>query len=107
TEVDKLEAQVRGILDFARPFEPTLEPVDLPSLLSSLLRTLSARLVASHVIAETDLPADLPHVQADRAHFGQALLEIIGNACDAMPDRGRITIAARVHRQRRRRCRIT
>jgi len=59
------------------------------------------------VVAVTDLPADLPGVQADRAHFGQALLEIISNACDAMPDGGCVTIAARVEGHGRRRVRVT
>lgn len=106
-EVDKLEAQVRGILDFARPFEPTLEPVDLGGVLSPLLRTLFARLDANHIVAETDLPRDLPPVRADRAHLGQALLEILGNACDAMPDGGRITIAARLDPEQPRTIRLT
>jgi len=93
--VDKLEAQVRGILDFARPFEPRLEPLELPGLARSVLDTAAARLEASRLTVSLDLPSSLPRVLADRAHLTQAMQELVGNAIDAMPHGGRITIDAR------------
>ena len=95
TEVYKLEAQVRGILDFARPFEPRLEPVDVPVLVASLLDTLGPRLAQAHVSAGVSMPPGLPPVLADHAHLSQALHELLGNAVDAMPGGGRLTVAAR------------
>lgn len=93
--VDKLEAQVRGILDFARPFEPRLEPVELPALTRSVLAAAAARLEASRVTVALDLPPSLPPVLADRAHLAQAMQELLSNAIDAMPQGGRLTIDAR------------
>src|SRR5262245_7459369 len=93
--VDKLEAQVRGILDFARPFEPRLEPLDLPALARSVLDAAAARLEAARVTVALDLPPALPRVLGDRAHLTQAMQELVGNAIDAMPGGGRITIDAR------------
>jgi signal transduction histidine kinase len=92
-EVDKLESQVRGILDFARPFEPRLEPVDVPALVGSLLDTLAPRLAQAKVAVDVTTAPSLPPVLADRAHLGQALHELLGNAIDAMPGGGRVTIA--------------
>ena len=94
--VDKLEAQVRGILDFARPFEPHLEPLELPALARSVLDAVAARLEASSVTVALDLPPSLPRVFADPAHLAQAMQELLGNAIDAMPQGGRVTIDARV-----------
>lgn len=97
TEVDKLEAQVRGILDFARPFEPHLEPVALDVTVASVLATLGARMTAAGVETVVDVPPSLPAVAADRAHLGQVLHELAGNALDVMPHGGRLTIAARAN----------
>jgi two-component system, NtrC family, sensor histidine kinase HydH len=94
TEVDKLEAQVRGILDFARPFEPRLEAVDVLALVGSTLDTLRARLEEARVTVDVSAAPDLPHVLADRAHLGQALHELLANAIDAMPDGGHVSIEA-------------
>ncbi len=94
TEVDKLEAQARGILDFARPFEPHLEPVALDDAVASVLATLGARMRAAGVDAVVDVAPSLPRVAADRAHLGQVLHELAGNALDMMPAGGRLTVAA-------------
>jgi len=93
-EVDKLEGHVRGILDFARPFEPRPEAVDVAALVGSLADTLAPRLADAGVRLVVEVPADLPPPWADRAHLGQALHELVANAIDAMPTGGEITIAA-------------
>ncbi|TMA37747.1 MAG: GAF domain-containing protein [Deltaproteobacteria bacterium] len=93
-EVDKLEAHVRGILDFTRPFEPHLEPTHLPALVGALLRTLAPRLEAGGVTVEVDVPGDVPLVRADPTHLGQVLQELVVNAIEAMGPGGRITISA-------------
>ena len=84
-EIDKLEAQVRGILDFARPFEPRLEPTDLGTLVAGIVETLTPRLTAEGSTIAVDLPPDLPLIQADPAHLRHALQEPVGNALDAAP----------------------
>ena len=93
-EVDKLEAHVRGILDFTRPFEPHVEPTHLASLIEALLRTLASRLEAGGVTVDLDVPPDLPLVRADPAHLGQAIQELVVNAIEAMGPGGRIAISA-------------
>ena len=93
--VDKLETQVRGVLDFARPFEPRLEPVAVADLTRTVLEAAAGRLRTARVTVGVDVAASLPPVLADPAHLGQALQELIANAIDAMPQGGRLTIDAR------------
>ena len=42
-----------------------------------------------------DVPARLPEVEADRPRLQQVLLNLILNACDAMPDGGELRIVAK------------
>jgi signal transduction histidine kinase len=53
------------------------------------------------------VPPSLPPLLADRAHFRQVLHELLGNAIDALPTGGRITIAARVVDDGRRMVRLS
>lgn len=94
--VAKLETQVRGVLDFARPLEPRLEDVDARALIARVLEAAAGRLRAAGIHVAVDVPPALPPLRADPVHLGQALQELIANAIDAMPGGGTITIDVRV-----------
>jgi signal transduction histidine kinase len=94
TEVEKLEARVRGVLDFARPFEPRLEPTDLRSVVASAIETLASQATARGVTIGFVRPADLPPVLGDASHLGQVVQEILGNGIEALPTGGHIEITA-------------
>jgi signal transduction histidine kinase len=92
--VGRLEAQVRGVLDFARPFEPRLESVDLPAVMRTAVEAAASRMDQARVTVALHFPPTLPPVLADRAHLVQAVQELLANAIDAMPGGGRVTIDA-------------
>jgi signal transduction histidine kinase len=64
--------------------------VHLAATADLLLRTLDKRFDL-----QWRLPSSLWAVEADPAQLDAAILNIVGNACDAMPDGGRIVLAAR------------
>lgn len=107
SEVDKIEVQVRGILDFARPFEPQLQPVPVDELLAPVLDTVRAQASARGIAVDVDVPATLPPLLADGVHLTQVLHELLANAQDAMPDGGRIAIGAAAEGRRGERIRLT
>ncbi len=107
TEVDKLEHQVRGILDFARPFEPSPEPTPVGDLLAPTLETVSSQFQAAGISVAVDVPDGLPLLLVDRTHLRQALHELFANALDAMPHGGRLLIHATAGEPGRVRLRIT
>jgi len=53
-------------------------------VVQDVLQLLRADLVRRGVIVEVSLNVDLPYVNADRVPIEQVLINIIGNACDAM-----------------------
>ncbi len=95
---DALDGALRGadltrsLLAFARrqPLQPT--ELDLNALISGLAQMLR-RLLLEDVTVTLDLAADLWPVVADRAQLEAALLNLAGNARDAMPNGGRLRIA--------------
>jgi signal transduction histidine kinase len=52
--------------------------------------------LAGRIAIEVDAPPDLPAVRVDRTLVSRALANIIENALHAMPDKGRLTLSARV-----------
>jgi signal transduction histidine kinase len=73
-----------------RPFE--IASCDLPSLLDDTLALLRPSLLKNQISVKKILAADLPLVEASRAHILQVCLNIAMNAIDAMPNGGALTI---------------
>jgi len=95
-EANKLEARIKTLLDFSRPFEPHLAPCRLEQVVGDALASLRSQLLASGVEAVVDLPPALPDIELDYAQIEQVFLALLSNAIEAMPGGGRITIAGRV-----------
>jgi signal transduction histidine kinase len=93
-EVDRLDRRISHLLSFSRPapFHPMSESVR--RLIENLLPAFSELLKERGVELQLDVPAALPEVRVDPMQLEQALVEIVSNALDAMPDGGRLHISA-------------
>jgi len=93
-EVDRLDRRISHLLSFSRPapFHPMTESVR--RLIENLLPAFSELLRERRVELQLDVPATLPEVRVDPMQLEQALVEIVSNALDAMPDGGRLRISA-------------
>jgi signal transduction histidine kinase len=83
----------RQLLDFANPRPVKLEPVNIGELLE-LLEAALASAVAPDIGLKIVAPAGLPRAFVDREFVERALLNLVLNARDAMPEGGEVTIAA-------------
>ncbi len=81
------------LLAFARRQELQLGPVDVGDLVGGMTE-LMRRTIGPEVVISVDFAADLPKVRTDSNQLESALLNLVVNARDAMPDGGEITIAA-------------
>lgn len=86
-------ALTQRMLAFARRQELATERVQLPSLVAGIMELLQRSLGPTFVI-ETRFPADLEPVSADINQLEMALLNLVVNARDAMPNGGAISIGA-------------
>lgn len=95
-EVDRLDRRISHLLSFSRPapFHPLRERVH--QLVEGLLPAFSEPLRERNVDLELALSPGLPQVQVDPMQLEQALVEIVSNALDAMPQGGRLRIGASV-----------
>ncbi len=81
----------RQLLTFARKTENVVRPVDIHKLIDQTL-VLFERGVTKEIHVERRFAQEVIGVNADEGQIQQALLNILLNARDAMPNGGRVTI---------------
>ena len=82
------------MLVFARRQELNVQAVDIPAVVRGMTELLE-RSLGPPVLIETRFPLRLPWVRTDPNQLEMALLNLMVNARDAMPDGGPIILAAR------------
>jgi signal transduction histidine kinase len=91
---------INDILDLTKieagKLELNVEPVHLRGVLVSVLSVVKPRANEKGLKITTFLPKDLPPLHADAAKLGQILMNLITNAIKYTPDKGRVSIEARV-----------
>ena len=94
-QVRRLDEVVQGFLKFTRPEDMRLHPVWIGDLVEELMPIIQAEASNTQVEVRIDIPETLPAVHADTRMLQQAFLNLALNACQAMPQGGRLRIAAR------------
>jgi hypothetical protein len=93
-ELDRMDRIVRSLLDYARPHEDALQPMDAAQIVTGAFELLKAQGAFREARPELDVAADVPTILG-RAHvLEQALVNLVLNALDAAP-RGRIVVGVR------------
>jgi signal transduction histidine kinase len=100
-QMRRLDEVVQGFLRFIRPEDLKLQPVSLGALIDELMPVIAAEAQKYKVDVVIAVPGNLPTVSADRGVLQQALLNLALNACQAMPQGGRLQISASAARGRR------
>ena len=88
------------MLMFARRQKLSPECTDVPTLVRDMTELLQRSLTPT-IRIETQFPLALPPVLVDPSQLESAILNLVINARDAMPDGGKIVIAARVENHER------
>jgi len=86
---------VRGLLDFSRQSDVSMETVDINRTLRNTLALVTQQATFFNVTVIERLDPDLPLVTADRSQLQQVFLNLLLNAAQAMEERGTITITSR------------
>src|SRR6266480_707689 len=91
-EIDRLDQVVKRFLDFTRPVDVRLEATQLAELLKEVLEIAKPQLEKSNIQIAQLLPIDVPEVYVDRALLKQAVLNLVLNASEAMPNGGQLRL---------------
>ncbi len=89
---EKAKSLTQQLLAFSRKQPLEARIVNLNRVISEL-RDLLSKTLGSHIEIELNLASDLANAQIDIIQLEMALINILANARDAMPNGGRVTIS--------------
>ena len=95
SELDRLIEVVEEYLQFARLPKVNLEDGSVNEVVSDLLAFLKEDAAGRRIMVQEELEALLPQVQLDPRQLRQALLNIVKNSIEAMPDGGKLTVGTK------------
>jgi signal transduction histidine kinase len=93
-QIDRITRIINSLLDTVRPHRPELRPTAMAEILDPLLPLLRHAARQRHVGLETAVPSELPMMLADASQLQQVLINLVVNALEATPARGRVTVRA-------------
>ncbi|HXL35031.1 MAG TPA: histidine kinase dimerization/phospho-acceptor domain-containing protein, partial [Gemmatimonadales bacterium] len=93
-ELERIDLIVRGLLDYARPQEETLAPLDAGAVAHSAYALLEAQGALKPVHPSLEVAPDVPRMLGRVHLLEQAIVNLVLNAVDAAPG-GRVILGAR------------
>src|SRR6266487_6720362 len=93
-ELERIDHIVRGLLDYARPQEETLAPLDAGAVAHSAYALLEAQGALKPVHPSLEVAADVPRMLGRVHLLEQAIVNLVLNAVDAAPG-GLVILGAR------------
>jgi len=91
-EIDRLTGVTEEYLRLARLPAPRLEPEQLADIVLEVGRFVAREFETSNVTLEVDVDETQPDVAADEPQIRQALLNLLRNARESMPDGGVVSL---------------
>ena len=95
TEIRRLDRVVQTLVDFTRPRDLHLEEVDLRRLMEEVAQLAAPDAEQHGVTIERHMPEERLPVKVDVDLMKQAILNVVINGVQAMPQGGLLTISAR------------
>ena len=92
SEIKRLDRVVQTFLNFTRPVEINLEPMDLNIIVGQVVALASTLAQERGVTINKDIASGQLFVKGDADLLKQALLNVIINGCQAMPEGGPLKI---------------
>jgi signal transduction histidine kinase len=96
-EILRLDRVVRTFLDFSRPVELKLETVPVHDLVTEIVDLAKPQAAAGKIEIEVRQEAEGVEVRVDKDLMKQAVLNVVVNAMQAMPDGGSLRFSSAVN----------
>lgn len=100
-EIRRLDRVVQTLVDFSRPVELQLREQDLRLVIGDVLALATDELTTHHVTLISRMPQEALIANVDSDLIKQAILNVIQNGAQAMPDGGRLEVVLEVDRDQR------
>jgi two-component system, NtrC family, sensor kinase len=94
--LEKIYQLTTNLLAYSSPREPKVEQINPKMLIEECVELVAARALEKGAMAVADVAADIPAIPADPDGLHQVLMNLLGNAIDAVePQKGLIRVVSR------------
>jgi len=90
-EIDKINKIAENLLKFGRPSKPEFKPTSVNAVLEEVLELLENQFRKNNIRVATKF-VEVPMINGDQSQLSQAFLNIVLNACQAMPNGGELIV---------------
>lgn len=94
-EAQRIDRIVRGLLDYARPREARVHPIQVNEVAARAVELLSMQGKFQHIDVRCELAADAPPIEADPYQLEQVVVNLLLNAADVLENVEAPTIVVR------------
>jgi two-component system NtrC family sensor kinase len=91
---------VKHLLEFSRQHRVAADKIDVHQILEQTLSLLRRQSIFFNIEVVTALAPDLPRIYADASQLQQVFMNILLNACQAMGEKGTLTVTSRYDPER-------
>jgi PAS domain S-box-containing protein len=98
-EIRRLDRVVQTLVDFSRPVELQLREQDLRGVIGDVLALATEELGMRNVTVHSELPSNPVVVNVDADLLKQAVINVVQNAAQAMPEGGRLDVMLETDRK--------
>jgi len=91
-ETDRLFNLTSNLLTFAKPMPPNVRENDINTIIKDTFKVLRAEIDEASINTKFDLYEGLPKFNFDSSQIKQAIMNLVINALDAMPDGGILSV---------------
>jgi two-component system NtrC family sensor kinase len=98
-QADRMTGIIRQLLDFARHRRTQRGSTDMVGLVREIIDLLQSMARKARVEITLSTPATLPHILVDSGQIQQALINVVVNGIQAMPEGGTVAVTLSVDRK--------
>lgn len=98
-EISRLERILDEMLDFAKPVKLNLEPASINNVMDACLEIMDARIREKSIAVKKLYSRRLPRILFDHEKMEQAIINILLNAVEVLPQGGNIEIVTKQSRR--------
>ncbi len=91
-EAGRLNRIVGDLLDFARPYTAERKPVPVETMVARAVDAATRSVESQNVKIVTEFPHEIPALSLDARLMGQAIINLVVNAIQAVPKGGQVTV---------------
>ena len=95
SETSRLERILDEMLDFAKPVRLNLEPALINEIIDSCLEMMEAKIREKDIAVVKKYSKRIPYVLVDHEKLEQAIINILLNSVEVLPDSGRIEVVTK------------